>query len=210
MTAPTESTTPRSSSSTRAAASGARRASKRAWSAAPTVASRSSTSSGSSADHDPDRTDGMHALRRPDLRRGVPRRRDQADEQRHRPVGAQAAVHRLFQLRAGLPVRCSQDDRRFRPDDEVRHVHRPHERRAQANVRVGVPESGAVVRHDRRVRRHPPGITAARLPVRPPGRPHEGLHRRRRRCLRSARRGRHGATTWLDDPFGLDDREGAS
>ena len=66
-------------------------------------------------------------------------------------------------------------------------------RRTQADVRIGVPESGAVVRHDRGVRRHPPRIAAARLSVRPPGGPHEGVHRRRRRCRRSARRRRRRA-----------------
>ena len=98
-------------------------------------------------------------------------------------------------------------DRRVRPDDEVRHVHRPHERGAQADVRVGVPERGAVVRHDRGVRRHPPRIAAARLPVRPPGGAHQGVHRRRRPRRRPARR-RSAArpTSWLDDPFGLDDQ----
>ena len=100
-----------------------------------------------------DGADGVHALRGPDVRPGVPGRRDQADRARHRAVGAQAALHRLLELRARLPVRRAEVRRRVRPDDEVRHVPRPHVRRAQADVRVGVPERGAVVRHDRGVRR---------------------------------------------------------
>ena len=48
---------------------------------------------------------GVHALRTADLRGGLPGRRDQADRRRHRPVGAQAALHRLRQLRRRLSVR---------------------------------------------------------------------------------------------------------
>ena len=56
------------------------------------------------ADH-ADGPDGVHALRGPDVRPGVPGRRDQADRGRHRAVGAQAALHRLLELRDRLPVR---------------------------------------------------------------------------------------------------------
>ena len=38
----------------------------------------------------------------------------------------EAALRRLQQLRPGLPVRRAQDEQRIRPDDEVRHVLRPH------------------------------------------------------------------------------------
>ena len=76
----------------------------------------------------------------------------------------------------------------------------------QADVRVGVPERGALVRHHRGVRRHPP----------------------RRRCIREFQFGRQDVRTkvytvvddlaagpldvlggharsWLDDPFGLEE-----
>ena len=89
------------------------------------------------------------------MRRGVPGRRDQADRGRRRAVGAQAALHRLLELRAGVPVRRAEVRRRVRPDDEVRHVLRPHVGGAQADVRLGVPERGAVVRHARAVRPPP-------------------------------------------------------
>ena len=156
-------------------------------------------------DHDhPDGADGLHALRRPDLRRSVSRRRDQADGGRDRPVGAEAAVHRLFQLRIGLPVRSPQDDRRLRPDDEVRHVHRPHDRRTQTDVRIGVPESGPVVRHDRGVRRHPPRILLRDFLF---GR--QEVRTKVYTVVDDVAAGAldvvGGATaSWLDDPFGLD------
>ena len=62
-----------------------------------------------------DRAGRLHALRAADVRRGVPRRRDQADRRRRRAVGAQAPLHRVRQLRDGLPVRrarsCTKIDR---------------------------------------------------------------------------------------------------
>ena len=73
-----------------------------------------------------DRADGVHALRGPDLRRGLPGRRDQAERGRRRAVGAEAALHRLLELRARLPVRRAEVLRPPGPDDEVRHVLRPH------------------------------------------------------------------------------------
>ena len=45
---------------------------------------------------------------------------------------AQAALHRLLQLRAGLPVRHSEAGAAVRADDEVRHVLRPDVRRQEA------------------------------------------------------------------------------
>ena len=39
---------------------------------------------------------------------------------------AKAAVHRVLELRAGVPVRRAEVRGRDRPDDEVRHVLRPH------------------------------------------------------------------------------------
>ena len=48
---------------------------------------------------------GVHALRGPDLRAGLSGRRHQADGRRRRPELAQAALHRLLELRARLPVR---------------------------------------------------------------------------------------------------------
>ena len=60
---------------------------------------------------DADGAGGLHALRLADLRRGLPGRRDQADRRRRGADGAQAALHRLQQLRAGLPVRRAEDER---------------------------------------------------------------------------------------------------
>ncbi len=54
------------------------------------------------------RADGarrLHALRAADVRRGLPGRRDQAHRRRRRADRAQAALHRLRELRHGLPVR---------------------------------------------------------------------------------------------------------
>ena len=75
------------------------------------------------------------ALRRADLRPGLSCRRHQEIRGRHRAVVAQAALHRLLQLRAGLPVRHSQAGAGIRADDEMRHVLRPHVRRQAAHVR---------------------------------------------------------------------------
>ena len=72
------------------------------------------------------------ALRRSDLRAGLPGRRDQEVRGRHRRLVAEAALHRLLELRAGLPVRNSQAGAGIRADDEVRHVLRPHVGRQDA------------------------------------------------------------------------------
>ncbi len=88
----------------------------------------------------------LHALRRSHLRPGLPGRRHQERRGRRRAVGAQAALHRLLQLRAGLPVRHPEDVRRTRADDEVRHVLRPHLGRQAADVRHGLPQPGAGLR----------------------------------------------------------------
>ena len=45
-------------------------------------------------------------------------------------------------------------------DDEVRHVLRPHLGGQEADVRVGLPEPGAVLRHARRDRAAPPALAA--------------------------------------------------
>ena len=95
---------------------------------------------------DRDDADGVHALRRADVRAGVPGRRDQEGGGRHRPQRVEAALHRLLELRAGVSVRHPDRPRRARADDEVRHVLRPHVGRAAADVRDGLPEPGADVR----------------------------------------------------------------
>ena len=97
---------------------------------------------------------------------------------------------------------------RARPDDEVRHVLRPHVRRATsrcARRSARARRSGtAPSRSSTRTRR---GSLVRRLPVRPPGRAHQGVHRRRRPRGGPARRPRRPTRrTWLDDPFGLDER----
>ena len=116
-----------------------------------------------------DRAGGVHALRAADLRRGLPGRRHQADRRRRRPVGAQAALHRLRQLRGRLPVRRARGLRRSQADDEVRHVLRPHQHRQEADVRDGVPEPGAVLRHRGGDRAAAPEVGAGQsLPVRQP------------------------------------------
>ena len=161
---------------------------------------------------DPDGADGVHALRGPDLRRGLPGRRHQAERGRRRAVVAQAALHRLLELRARLPVRRAEVRRRVRPDDEVRHVLRPHLGRAKPDVRVGVPERGAVVRHPRGVRGHPHAARSSTSGVRQPGRRHQGAHRGRRpRCRStcSAATDRHLAGRPLR-PRGADGRRAAT
>ena len=75
-----------------------------------------------------DRAASLHALRRPDLRAGLSRRRHQEDARRRGAKFAEAAMHRLLQLCTLVPVRRSQVPGRNRPDDEVRHVLRPHQR----------------------------------------------------------------------------------
>ena len=54
---------------------------------------------------------------------------------RRRPELAEAALHRLLELRARLPVRRAEVRRRRRSDDEVRHVLRPHQHGPAADVR---------------------------------------------------------------------------
>ena len=95
----------------------------------------------------------LHALRGPDLRARVPGRRDQADRRRHRSQLHQAALHRLLELRAGLPVRRAAIRRGDRPDDEVRHVLRSHEHRQETDVRHRLPEPGALLRASGRMER---------------------------------------------------------
>ena len=116
----------------------------------------------------------------------------------------QAPLHRLLELRDRLPVRRPQVRRRVRPDDEVRHVHRPHLGGLRPDVRVGVPERSPLVRHARGVPRHPPaapssttGCSAARA-----------VHTKVFTVVDDlgpidALDGTTG--TWLDDPFGLED-----
>ena len=55
---------------------------------------------------------GVHALRGSDLRARLPGRRHQADARRRRPELAQAALHRLLELRARLSVRRAEVRRR--------------------------------------------------------------------------------------------------
>ena len=99
------------------------------------------------------------ALRRSHLRPGLPRRRDQEIRGRHGRLVAQAALHRLLQLRAGLPLRDSEAGSRVRADDEVRHVLRPHVGGQAPDVRHRLPQPGAGLRHageHRRDRREKP------------------------------------------------------
>src|SRR3954454_12209516 len=53
----------------------------------------------------------------PHLRRGVSRGRDQEGRGRYRSIGAEAALHCVFELRARVPVRYSEDRPRIRADD---------------------------------------------------------------------------------------------
>jgi hypothetical protein len=75
----------------------------------------------------------------------------------------------LQQLRPGLPVRRAQDEHGDEPDDEVRHVLRPHFCRQEADVRIGVPEPGALLRHSRGDRGAATPLAARRyVPLRRP------------------------------------------
>jgi ferredoxin len=94
---------------------------------------------------------GLHALRAADLRRGLPRRRDQAHRRRRGAERAQAALHRLRQLRAGCPFGVPELYIDRSDHDEVRHVLRPHFGRQEADVRDGLPEPGALLRHAREI-----------------------------------------------------------
>ena len=79
-------------------------------------------------------TGRLHALRFADLRRCLPGRRHQAIGRRSGHDGQETALHRLLQLRIGLPVRRAEDDGRVGSDDEVRHVLRSHFGRPEADV----------------------------------------------------------------------------
>ena len=131
---------------------------------------------------------------------GMPGRRDQADRGRHRAVIAQAALHRLLQLRARVPVRRPQVRRGDRPDDEVRHVPRSHLRRARSRC---APRSARARRCGTARSRSSPHNGAARCCATSCS----GDRRCARRCTRwsttsgqdrstcSARHARRGSTT---------------
>ena len=100
-----------------------------------------------------ERADGagrLHALRPADVRRGVSGRRHQAHRRRRGADGAQAALHRLRQLRAS-PARSAcpklNEDRKIMMKCDM--CYDRIERRQEADVRDGVPEPGAVLRHAR-------------------------------------------------------------
>src|SRR5262249_1695933 len=122
-----------------------------------------------------DVADRVHALRGADVRARVPGRRHQARRGRHRAECAEAALHRVLELRARVPVRRADRARRPRADDEVRHVLRPHVDRTSADVRDRLSEPGAHVRPCRRHRAATRVCAGARLRVRSPARPHESL-----------------------------------
>src|SRR5262249_39928000 len=71
---------------------------------------------------------------------------DQESGRRGRQVFFEAALHRLLQLRAGLPLRSSENDVAAGADDEVRHVLRPNVLRQAPHVRHGLPEPGPRLR----------------------------------------------------------------
>ena len=143
---------------------------------------------------------GLHALRAADVRGGVSGGRHQAHRRRRGAVGAQAAVHRLRQLRGRLPVRRARALRRPQDHDEVRHVLRPDERRQEADVRDRVSEPGALLRHARADRTAAAALDAGQhVPVRPADDHHAGVHDgaaqagdARRRTSMSPRRWRSG------------------
>src|SRR5205085_12180613 len=85
-----------------------------------------------------DRARSLHALRPTDLRRSLSGGRDQTHGRWRGAVGAQATLHRLQQLRAGLSVRRAEDEDRIPPDDEVRYVLRPHVGGKETDVRLGL------------------------------------------------------------------------
>ena len=102
---------------------------------------------------DADGAGGLHALRLADLRRGLPGRRHQEDRAtascRRR---ASRAASRCNNCVLACPFGVPEDEDRLRPDDEVRHVLRPHLDGQEADVRHGLPQRGAVLRHGRAVR----------------------------------------------------------
>ncbi len=100
-------------------------------------------------------------------------------------------------------------DGRARPDDEVRHVLRPHLGRPQADVRVGVPEPGAVVRHARASSPRPrTGMLVNEWQFGRPGRAHQGPHRASTNPARSTCSPGAAHRAWQDDPFGLEEESG--
>ena len=117
----------------------------------------------------------VHALRQPDLRAGLPRGRDQEDRGRRRAVRAEAAMHRLRQLRRGLPLRRAQGDGQAAADDEVRHVLRPHFRGQEADVRDRLPLGRAQLR-EARGDRAPARAPGQHVPLREPDRDDQGVH----------------------------------
>ena len=139
-----------------------------------------------------DRHGGLRllALRRSDLRAGLPGRRDQEVRRRHCRLVAQAALHRVLELRAGLPVRDSEADPGIRADDEVRHVLRPHVGGQAADVRHGLPQPGAGVRHAGDDRGDAAREAGQHVLVRQSEDHDEGLHDG------AGGRGRHRRSTW--------------
>ena len=84
-------------------------------------------------------------------------------------VVAQAALHRLLQLRAGLSVRHSEGACRARADDEVRHVLRPHVGRASGPMCATVcPSQALAYVPPERDRARAAREADQRLPVRQP------------------------------------------
>ena len=65
-------------------------------------------------------------------------------------------------------------DERRRPDDEVRHVLRPHQHRPAADVRDGLPVGRAGLHDHRGDHAHAAGARGQRLAVRRPARAHQG------------------------------------
>ena len=148
-----------------------------------------------------DRAGRLHALRAADVRRSLPGRRDQADRRRRRAVGAQAALHRLRQLRDRLPVRRARSLRRSQDHDEVRHVLRPDERRQEADVRDGLSEPGALLRHARADRAAAAAVDAGQhVSVRPSDDHDEGARHGAARADRRAPRTSTSPPRWSEQP----------
>ena len=125
----------------------------------------------------PDRAGGVHALRAAHLRGGLSGRCDQAHRRRRGAVRAQAAVHRVRELRGRVSVRRARALRRPQDHDEVRHVLRPDERRQEADVRDRVSQPGALLRHSGADRTAAPAVRANQhVPVRSADHHHPGAH----------------------------------